>query len=98
MRTREKGYQHYGLTDARANSIVKYCKSKMLSREKVLSVAKEAVGSKNDYLVDYLTESIVDGISYDKLEGKYWLPLGRGDFYGYRRLVIASLDVVVPKE
>lgn len=92
MRTRIKGYGDYGLTKTRVKEILEYCRA--LSDDSIL---KEAAEKANPLLAVYLVESIKDRMSYDKLYKKYYVPIWRGDFYGYRRLTISLLDDVVPK-
>ena len=92
MQTRLKGYADYGLTDKRVKEIMEYCRTSA-DREVIELAAEKA----NPSIAAYLVESVRERMSYDKLYKKYFIPLCRGDFYGYRRLTISLLDSAVPK-
>lgn len=93
MRIRLKGYADYGLSPARVKEILVYCRTAPND-----TIIKQAAEKAYPVIARYLVESLKDGIGYDRLYTKYYIPLSCGDFYGYRRLTISLLDKMIPKK
>ena len=54
-----------------------------MNKDEIYKICKEV----DNYIADELTESIVDGTSYDMLEARYGiLPISRRSFYRRRRV------------
>lgn len=86
MRTREKGYKDYGLTQEEVKKILEWCKT--LDFEEnilLLECAKKA----HYCIFNDIYFSIVKGLSYEKVDQKSYQEMGKADFYGYRRKTLA---------
>lgn len=86
MRLREKGYKHYGITEEHAREIIRACMSADKAHTELL---REACIQSNPYIHKELYRSITENRSYDRF---YYIPIGRSDFYGYRRKAIAIYE------
>lgn len=88
MKTREKGYKDYGFYEEDEHKkIIKYCRSSDFDEDDSFLLNQAALHIK-PCIQNELYESIVTGISYEKLTRKKYIPLPEGDFYGYRRKCI----------
>lgn len=85
MRTRNKRYEDYGLSQTEAKAIMRHCRGKNFKEYRLLS---EACVLSNPDICGYLAFSLLNGVSYDRM---LYVPIGRDDFYGYRRKAIAFL-------
>lgn len=90
MRTRYMGYIHYGISTERSEELQKLAKLKK-NRELVQIAAEQS----RPELAKYIVESLVDGISYERLYRKYWLPYTADDFYGYKRRAVFIFDMLL---
>ncbi len=83
MKTRKKGFKHYLCWDGDGEEIKKYCRSKEFDKHDLLmqcAVAAYPELSEQIYL------SIIDkNQTYDRQNKNKYIPLSRGDFYGYQR-------------
>lgn len=86
MITRTKSYPDYGLTNEEAKALLEYCRSSSFQHKDILR--SSAIKSNPD-ISSSLYQSIVNGLSYEKLCGHKWIPLPKVDFYGYRRKTLA---------
>jgi hypothetical protein len=82
MRTRDKNYSDYGITDDEAKRIKEYCQT--ASVEDKLTLFQCAISSAPGLEVE-IYESLVSNIGYDKLSKRKNIPIKRDDFYGYQR-------------
>lgn len=84
---------YYGLT----NEAVQELKKKVRSCNYAIQ-ARQAALEANEMLADYILLSINKKLSYDGLEKLWakgeieWMPYGRSDFYGFRRLFFSLFD------
>ena len=85
MRTRDKNYSDYGITDDEAKRIKEYCQT--ASVEDKLTLFQCAISSAPGLEVE-IYESLVGNIGYDKLSKRKNIPIKRDDFYGYQRKVL----------
>lgn len=90
MKTRHMGYVHYGISTERSEELQKLAKLK--ENWKLVQIAAEQSRSE---LAKYIVESLVEGISYERLYRKYWLPYTADDFYGYKRRAIFIFDMLL---
>ena len=88
MSVRNKSYNDYGLTETQAAELIKYCRSGSFNQHDLL---RECALSSNIELVDFLTETITKKLSYEKLCSRYYVPIDKNSFYGYRRKCVALL-------
>lgn len=88
MRIREKKYKDYGIDTTEKEKILDFCKNANAYERKLIFQA--AVCSNPD-IAEYLCESLTKGISYDMIFKKKYVPIGRDDFYGYRRKTISII-------
>lgn len=88
MRTRDKGYGDYDITEEEKNQILSFCrKSGKEDREIIFFALKELP----PYIMPYIYISLIDGKSFEKLDALYNIALSKSDFYGYRRKGIEAL-------
>lgn len=88
MSTRSKKYSDYGLTDSKAQELIKYCRSGRFCEHDILL---ECAQQSNQSIAQYLVETITHKISYEKLVTRYSVPIDKNSFYGYRRKCVALL-------
>lgn len=77
-------YKDYGLSDEEIKYILSYCRSDRADKELI----KQASEQVNIDLAGYLYQSVMHKESYEKL-GR--VPISKGDFYAYRRRLLARL-------
>lgn len=82
MRVRNTGYHDYGLALEDVKQLQEHCRRPDFAESLLL---KEACQDSNENIADDLYCSITQGISYNKLTCKKYIPLPEADFYGYRR-------------
>lgn len=84
MRARNKGYKDYGIDEEEIKEIILYCRNlKGEEREEVFKwIQQKGI---NQYVATYIIKSLVDGLSFEKMDKKYNLAMNKEDFYGYRR-------------
>ena len=90
MKTRHMGYMHYGISTERSEELQELAKLKK-NRELVQIAAEQS----RPELAKYIVEILVDGISYERLYRKYWLPYTADDFYGYKRRAVFIFDMLL---
>lgn len=82
MRTREKSYADYGITEEEKNYILNFCRN---ANEEQRKLIKNALAELQPYIAPYVYFSLVDNLSYEDICKKDYLYIGKGDFYGHRR-------------
>jgi hypothetical protein len=83
MRLREKGYENYGFSGKKeARELLEHCRD--LNHDE-LQLLKKAAMCANPALAAALVESLVGGVSYQRLMLMVDIPAGEKDFYAYRR-------------
>ena len=88
MRTREKSYADYGITEAEKIYIKNFCR---YANDKEKLIIKNALSDLNPYIAPYVFYSLVDNLSYEDICAKNYLYIGKGDFYGHRRYGMAAI-------
>ena len=88
MRTREKSYYDYGLSDKEVCYIKKLCKN---ADEEQLNIIRNALSELQPYIAPYVYFSLVKNMSYEDICAKNYIFIGKGDFYGYRRKGMACI-------
>lgn len=84
---------YYGISKAREKQLTEYIQS-----GRYTTVARQAAHIANKDIAEYLIMSIVQDLSYDDLERMWTLkeieriPVGRSDFYGWRRYYMHIFD------
>lgn len=87
-------WQYYGISKERYRQLTEYIQSGRYS-----PVAHHAAHTANKDITEYLIMSIEKDLSYDDLERMWTLkeiermPVGRSDFYGWRRYYIHIFDL-----
>lgn len=82
IRVRETGYDDYGLEPGEDKKIKKYCASAGFDDHLLLfNSALDA----NKQLASELYYSISKGLSYEDIDRVCYIPISKGDFYGYQR-------------
>ena len=86
MKTRRMTYKDYGLD----NEEVEQIKTRCLGAESEDSYDSFLLWNSalmaNPCIAQQLFDSLVKGISYDRLDKREYVPISKVDFYGYRRL------------
>ena len=88
MRTREKSYSDYGITEDEINYIESFCRNAGVEDRNII---KNALSEIQPYIAPYVYYSLVDGLSYEKICAKSYIYMGKGDFYGYRRQCMEAI-------
>ena len=83
MITRRKGYSYYGFVDGESKLLIKWCRSPDFKYGKIL---KECAEKANEAISKSLCDSILRGLSYDRLGYQSY---SKQDFYAYRRKTLA---------
>ena len=82
MKTRETGYKDYGFEQGEEKKLKEYCKNSGFSdHELLLNAAIET----NPAIASDLYYTIVSGLSYESIDKVRYVPISKGDFYGYQR-------------
>lgn len=91
MRTREKSYRDYGVSKEDKNRILTFCRHAEESKLDKM-IVKSALGEiASAYVALVLYEALTQGLSYEKLDERRGLAIGKEDFYGYRRKGIEAI-------
>lgn len=88
MRTREKSYNDYGLSDEEVRYIKGFCRNAE-EEDKVIII--NALSELQPYIAPYIYFSLVKNMSYEDICAKNYIFIGKGDFYGYRRKGMACI-------
>ena len=88
MRTRQKTYSDYGISEEEVKYIKKFCQN---ANDEEKRIIKTALSELNPYIAPYIFYSLVDNLSYEDICAKNYLYIGKGDFYGHRRQGMAAI-------
>ena len=81
-----KYYEDYGMSELEAKMLIAICKG----NEEYAHIIKECAEQSRPDIAEYITKSIVYGMSYERFEAKgNAIPMCKSDFYGYRRMTLA---------
>lgn len=86
MVTRNASYRDYGISNDEVKNLLMYCRSADFDKKDLLM---ECANESYPQIADYLVESIVNRMSYERLMGRYYFYYGKSDFYGRRRQTLA---------
>ena len=95
MRTRDKSRKDYGLSAGHWDFLRDYCRSFGGEGKKLLQAA---CFRSNPELQRELYQSLSEGLGYDRLSAREYIPIGRKDFYGYRRKALWILGLLLEQE
>ena len=90
MRTREKKYSDYGITEERKKALYEYCHA-----SPDIELVTIAAMYSNFPLHKLLIRSLINGESWRTLSHKEYIPAGEKDFYGYRRKALGNLNALL---
>ena len=85
-----KSYADYGMTNRRAKELLEECRAGKYGAQVRMAAYKAC-----PIAAEHIIHSIIQNKSYDILEFDFKLgrvPVGRSDFYGYRRHTLAILN------
>lgn len=84
MKTRNTSYTDYGFQESEKESkrLKKYCCQPEFDEHVTLM---QAAVSANASIAGDLFYSLRENLSYDEIERIKYIPISRGDFYGYQR-------------
>lgn len=89
MRTREKSYRDYGLTDVEIEYIKDICRNADTEQKK--AVIKIALSELSPYIASKCLDSLINNKSYEDLCKEEYLFITKVDFYAYRRKGMAAI-------
>lgn len=81
---RRKSYDDYGLSQQDIEFLLAYCRSKNSDKNLIQECARYS----NSGISEYLSRSVLQKRSYEHLG---YVPIGKVDFYAYRRKMLADL-------
>lgn len=84
MRTRDRGYEDYGIRDGEERQLMELARS--TCHRKAL---RDAAYQANTGIAEDIIYSVVNGLSYDRLSQIRDIPAKKDDFYAYRRKALA---------
>ncbi len=87
MRIRDRTWSDYGITRERLRKLKNYCRCAIDT-----SLIEEAARRANASIEKELVTCLTQGISYSKLTIDGYVPIGRKDFYGYKKYTLAILN------
>ena len=89
MSARDRYLKDYGLTYAEGKKIVEYCKNaRDYDQVLILQVAQKV----KPEIAHLIFMNLTTGIGYDNISKRYYVPMQRKDFQGYRRKVIEEYN------
>lgn len=88
MRTREKSYSDYGITEKEVRYIKDFCRNANDEERKII---RNAISELQPYIAPYVYFSLVKNMSYEDICAKNYIFMGKGDFYGHRRQGMESI-------
>ena len=88
MRTREKSYSDYGITEDEVRYIKNFCQN---ADDEQKNIIRNALAELQPYIAPYVFYSLVDNLSYEDICAKNYIYIGKGDFYGHRRQGMAAI-------
>ena len=86
MRTRKKGYAYYGFKQGEDRLLKKWCKRPDFAEKALL---EECAKQANIYIYKSICRSILEGLSFEKIDGREYQTYHKGDFYAYQRKTLA---------
>lgn len=81
-------YNDHGMTKEEVKYVSDFCKN---ANEKEKEYIREALSSLSPYIASYVYLSLIDGVSYDRMEREHYIYINKYDFYAYRRCGIAAI-------
>lgn len=84
MKTREKSYTDYGITDDEKKQIFDFCRNAESDKHDKL-IVKSALNEMPPYIAGVIYKALTTGLSYERLDEKDSILICKEDFYGYRR-------------
>ena len=88
MRTREKSYEDYGMTEKEVRYVKDFCRN---ANDEEREIIRNAISELQPYIAPYIFFSLVDNLSYEDICAKNYIFMGKGDFYGHRRKGMESI-------
>lgn len=83
MDIRETYFRDYGMSENDVKKVKEWCKK--ADPDDKLDIIYRSCRKANPALMDYLMYSMVTGAGYDALSRSTYIPIQKGDFYGYQR-------------
>ena len=91
MRTRNKTYTSYGISKDDKNKILTFCRHAKEKKQDMMIVKSALAEITSAYTALMIYRALTEGLSYEKLDERYGLVIGKDDFYGYRRKGMESI-------
>ena len=88
MRTREKSYSDYGISDNEVKYIKEFCRN---ANDDEKHIIRTALTELSPYIARNVFDSLVYNLSYEDICAKNYIFIGKGDFYGHRRQGMAAI-------
>lgn len=90
MRIRKMSFTDYGISDKRATELLAYCRQSGDTES-----VRRAAAYANPIMADVIADSLTSGKGYWWLTRTRSIYYGKSDFYAYRRLAVALLNVLL---
>jgi|GEM_PF-684693 len=91
MRTRNKTYTDYGISKDDKSKILLFCRRAKGNKQDKMIIKSALAEIASAYTALMVYEALTEGLSYEKLDEKRGLVIGKEDFYGYRRKGMESI-------
>ncbi len=88
MRKRKMSYSDYGMTSEEVKYVNNICRNPSENENLIIDTALTEI---NPYIAPYVKKHLFEKKSYEKLCGENYIFLGKGDFYGECRYVVAAI-------
>lgn len=88
MRTREKSYSDYGISNNEVKYIKEFCRN---ANDDEQHIIRTALTELSPYIARNVFDSLVYNRSYEDICAKDYMFIGKGDFYGHRRQGMAAI-------
>lgn len=88
MRKRKMSYKDYGINESELRYIKDFCRNAKENKKYIIDIALTEI---NPYIAPYVKKHLTEKKSYEKLCGENYIYLGKGDFYGECRYIVAAI-------
>lgn len=88
MRKRLMSYKDYGMTKQEVKYVNNICRNANDSETYIIDTALKEI---SPYIAPYVKKHLTEKKSYEKLCGENYIYLGKGDFYGECRYIVAAI-------
>lgn len=95
MRTRRTYYSHYGISESELKVWKQKCRNADKDFERLMSESAKKV---NPFFQKEIFDSLRYNMSFEDLDKREYMPVGKEDFYGYQRATIFSIKEEIMRQ